>query len=127
MVPERFEYTSPVAFTALFLDASGTSPRNLNIFTVIFSHFLKSHRLLCNLTCIISQLGVRTLLREHSLVLELRREALVRNRKLLALLHKLRHLLVKVRTQLRLQAGKLHPQRLFACTDCWVLELTSLC
>jgi hypothetical protein len=70
-------------------------------------------------------MATTSLLREHNLVLELCWEALIRNCKFFALLHKLRHLLVEVRTQLLLQAGELHPQRLFACTDRWVLELSS--
>jgi hypothetical protein len=66
------------------------------------------------------------LLGEDSLVLELRREALIRNRKLLAFFHKLRHLLVQVGAQLLLQTSQLHPERLFTCTDRRILELSSM-
>lgn len=67
------------------------------------------------------------LLREYDLVLELRGEAFIRDGQLLPLFHKLRHLLVQIWAQLLLQTGELHPQRLFACTDGWMLELSNNC
>jgi hypothetical protein len=65
-----------------------------------------------------------TLLREHDLVLELRRKTLIRNRKLFALLYQFDHFLVEVWTQLLLQTSELHPEGFFTCTDRWVLQLS---
>lgn len=72
-------------------------------------------------------LKLQDLLRKHDLVPELRREALVCNQQLLTLLHQLRHLLPQIGAQLVLQTGELHPQRLLARADGWVLELSIHC
>lgn len=60
----------------------------------------------------------------HDLVLELRREALIRDKQLLPLLDQLAHLLLQIRPRLRFQARKLHVQRLLARANRGLLELS---
>lgn len=62
-----------------------------------------------------------------NLVLELRRETLVCNQQLLALLDQINHLLLQVRSCLFLQTRKLHVERLFTCANRGFLELPTLC
>jgi len=66
-----------------------------------------------------------TLLLVYHLVLELRRERLVSDENLLAVLDQIAQLLLEVRTCLLLEPGHLHVQRLLTRADRRLLELAA--
>lgn len=66
-----------------------------------------------------------TLLLVYDLVLELRRERLVSDENLLAVLDQIAQLLLEVRTCLLLEPGHLHVQRLLTRADRRLLELAA--